>query len=194
MYRRSSYVDRNRPYEIFVNSAHVGSISPATLVDFAVPCGELLLEARIDWGASHPLMIEASPGHRAEIEVSNNWGRTFSHWAMTFHPRGYLTLTQLPTVDIAATSRMQRGQAANGRRPTPHNENRARGGHTRILHACEGRHCRLGGFHVNHDLGGLHRRQRRAQRERDHDQAPDPDQHDAGPEADHAIAANIAQG
>ncbi|MEJ2434961.1 MAG: hypothetical protein P8Y53_18050, partial [Pseudolabrys sp.] len=97
MYRRSSYVDGNRPYEIFVNSAHVGSISPATLVDFAVPCGELLLEARIDWGGSHPLTIEASPGHRAEIEVSNNWGRTFSHWAMTFHPRGYLTLTQLPT-------------------------------------------------------------------------------------------------
>ena len=94
--RRSGYADMLRSYKILINGAAVGSIARNSVLDLAVPCGPLTIEARVDWGRSAPLAIEAVPGQKIEIEVANNWGALLGLWAVTFGYRSYLTLKQLP--------------------------------------------------------------------------------------------------
>jgi hypothetical protein len=94
--RRSGYADRIRSYKIFINGTVAGSIARDSVLDLEVPSGTLTIEARIDWGRSRPLTIEAVPGKRIDIEVSNHWGALLALWAITFGYRSYLMLKQLP--------------------------------------------------------------------------------------------------
>jgi hypothetical protein len=94
--RRSGYADWLRSYKILVNGTAVGSIARNSVLDLAVPCGPLTIEARVDWGRSPPLAVEAVPGREIEIEVANHWGALLSLWAVTFGYRSYLMLKQLP--------------------------------------------------------------------------------------------------
>ena len=94
--RRSGSADWLRRYKIFINGAEVGTIGRNSFLDLDVPCGPLTIEARIDWGRSQPLTIEATPDRRTEIEVSNNWGALLGLWGVTFGFRTYLTLKRLP--------------------------------------------------------------------------------------------------
>jgi hypothetical protein len=92
--RGSSYADRLRAYKLFVNGVQVGTIARNSSVDIPVPSGPLTLEARIDWGRSRPINIQALPGQTITIEVSNNWGALLSFWAISFGYRSYLKLTK----------------------------------------------------------------------------------------------------
>jgi hypothetical protein len=94
--RGSGYADRFRPYKILVNGAQAGTIGRDAVLDLEVPCGPVTIEARIDWGRSQPLTVEAVPGRRIEIEVSNHWGSLLALWGITFGFRSYLTLKRLP--------------------------------------------------------------------------------------------------
>jgi hypothetical protein len=94
--RGSGYADRLRPYKIFINGAQVGTIARDAVLDVEVPSGPLTVEARIDWGRSRPLTIEAAPDQKIEIEVSNHWGTPLALWAITFGFRTYLTLKCIP--------------------------------------------------------------------------------------------------
>jgi hypothetical protein len=70
------------------------------LLDIEAESGPLQIEARIDWGRSQPLLIDAAPDRRIEIEVSNNWGWGLALWAAIFGFRRYLTLKQLPVENV----------------------------------------------------------------------------------------------
>jgi hypothetical protein len=94
--RRSEYADRIRSYKILINGTVAGSIARDSVLDLEVPSGPVTIEARIDWGRSRPLTIEAAPGKRIEIEVSNHWGALLGLWAITFGCRSYLPLKPLP--------------------------------------------------------------------------------------------------
>jgi hypothetical protein len=94
--RGSGYADRLRRYKIFIDGAQVGTIARDAVLDLEVPSGPHTIEARIDWGRSQPLTIEATPDQRIEIEVSNHWGALLALWAITFGFRSYLTLKRLP--------------------------------------------------------------------------------------------------
>jgi len=100
--RLPSSSDKLRPYRIFINGAEVGEVVDNSIVDFHVPSGELVVEARIDWGASLPLLVELRPGGRVDIDASNRWGPVFGLWAMLFRRRRYLKLIQLPAEPAGA--------------------------------------------------------------------------------------------
>jgi len=97
--RHSGVLDRLRPYVIFVNGVQVGSVARDSVVDFHVPSGRLVIEARTDWAGSRPLTVEVAPLHRIDIEVANTWGPLPALWAMTFRSNSYLTLRELIAVD-----------------------------------------------------------------------------------------------
>ena len=99
--RRSQFADLLRKYEIFVNGKRVGSIARDSILDIKVPRGPAAIEARIDWGRSRPLVIEAMPDRRTEIEVSNHWGALMALWAITFGFRTYLTLRPLGVAPLS---------------------------------------------------------------------------------------------
>jgi len=93
--RHGGYADMLRAYNIFVNDELAGSISRNSVLNLAVPGGPLKVEARVDWGRSRPLTIEAAPERTVEVEVSNHWGAFLALWAITFGFRSYLTLRQV---------------------------------------------------------------------------------------------------
>ena len=97
--RHAAFLDRLRPYVVFVDGVEVGSIARDSVVDFHVPSGKLVIEARVDWGGSPPLTIEVAPRHRIDIEVANEWDPLSALWAMTFRSGRYLTVRQLPAAD-----------------------------------------------------------------------------------------------
>jgi hypothetical protein len=99
--RHSGYADALRSYKIIINGSEVGTIAKNAVLDIEVPSGSLRIEARLDWGRSQPLLIDAAPNQRIEIEVSNHWGALLAIWAATFGSRSYLTLKELP---IAGTT------------------------------------------------------------------------------------------
>jgi hypothetical protein len=92
--RRSQYADMLRSYKLFINGMEMGSIARNTILDLEVPAGPLTIEARIDWGRSELLTIDAAPRQKIEIEVSNHWGALLALWAVTFGSRSYLVLKQ----------------------------------------------------------------------------------------------------
>jgi hypothetical protein len=92
--RRSEFADRFRSYTIFVNGTAVGTIARNSVLELEVPSGRLTIEARVDWGRSPPLTIEAAAGKKIEIEVSNHWRALLAVWGITFGHRSYLTLKQ----------------------------------------------------------------------------------------------------
>jgi hypothetical protein len=94
--RRSGFADRLRSYKIVINGMQVGTMANDTVLDLEVPSGPLTIQARLDWCRSRPLMIEAAPNQRIEIEVSNHWGALLGLWAITFGFGSYLTLKRLP--------------------------------------------------------------------------------------------------
>jgi hypothetical protein len=94
--RRGGYADMLRSYKIFVNDEATGSIARNSVLDLDVPSGPLKVEARVDWGRSQPVMIEAQPDQTVEVEVSNHWGPWLAPWAITFGASSYLTLKQTP--------------------------------------------------------------------------------------------------
>jgi hypothetical protein len=85
-----------RSYRILVDGNAIGSVARGSVLEVEVPGGPHSIEARIDWGRSMPLRIDAAPGKRIEIEVSNNWGALLALWGVTFGYRSYLLLKQLP--------------------------------------------------------------------------------------------------
>jgi hypothetical protein len=95
--RRTGYADRFRSYKIFVNGTQVGTIARDTVLDLEVPCGPVTVEARIDWCRSRPLMIEAAPNQKIELEVLNRWGALLSLGAITFGFRSYLIVRRPPS-------------------------------------------------------------------------------------------------
>jgi hypothetical protein len=90
--RRSGFADWLRRYKIFVNGKYAGSLTRNAALNLKVPCGKVTLEARIDWGRSKPLVIEAHAGRLIEVEVANVWGAWLSLWAVTFGSGTYLIL------------------------------------------------------------------------------------------------------
>jgi hypothetical protein len=90
--RRSGFADWLRRYDILVNGTYAGSVAHNATLNLKVPCGTVTLEARIDWGRSEPLVIEAQPGRRVEVEVANHWGAGLALWAITFGSGTYLVL------------------------------------------------------------------------------------------------------
>ena len=93
--RHSGYADLLRSYEIIVNGTRVGRLPRDSVLNLEVPSGPITIEARLDWGRSRPLTIEAAPGKTIEVEVSNTWGALLALWGATFGFRSYLTLEQL---------------------------------------------------------------------------------------------------
>ena len=94
--RHGEFRDFLRSYKIIVNGSAVGTIGRDSVLDIEVPSGPLKIEARIDWGRSRPLLIEATPDQRIDVEVSNHWGPLLALWAITFGSDSYLILKQLP--------------------------------------------------------------------------------------------------
>jgi hypothetical protein len=90
--RRSGFADWLRRYDILVNGKYAGSLAHNATLNLEVPCGKVTLEARIDWGRSRPLVIEAQHGRRIEVEVANHWGAWLALWAITFGSGTYLVL------------------------------------------------------------------------------------------------------
>jgi hypothetical protein len=94
--RPSQYVDMLRSYQIMLNGGKVGSIARNDVLEVTAPAGKATIEARIDWGRSRPLMIDAKPGQTIEIEVRNRWGSLLAIWAITFGRGSYLELRPRP--------------------------------------------------------------------------------------------------
>jgi hypothetical protein len=93
--RHHGYADRLRSYKIFVNDEHVGNVGCDSVLDLEVPSGAVKVQARIDWGRSQPLVMNAAPNRTIEVEVSNHWGLPQALWAITFGCRSYLLLKEL---------------------------------------------------------------------------------------------------
>jgi hypothetical protein len=81
-----------RRYRIFSNGVEVGLIARNSVLEFKVPSGPTTIEARIDWGRSKPVVVNATRDHPVEIEVENNWGAILALWAVTFGRKSYLVL------------------------------------------------------------------------------------------------------
>lgn len=94
--RMSGYFDRYRPYEIFVNGVRAGIVPHDSVVDFEVPHGELVIEARADRGGSRPLLIEAEPGQRTDVYLARRGGHLRALWADLFGSGNYLALRLRP--------------------------------------------------------------------------------------------------
>jgi hypothetical protein len=94
--RPSQYADMMRSYQIMLNGQKAGSIAKGGVLELAAPAGRMTIEARIDWGRSQPLMIDAKPGEAHEIEVRNHWGNALALWAITFGRNSYLELSLRP--------------------------------------------------------------------------------------------------
>jgi hypothetical protein len=77
--------------------AEVGTIARNSVLDLRVPSGPVTIEARLDWGGSQPLTIQATSNRKIEVEVFNTWGAWLAIWGVTLGYRRYLTLRQLPT-------------------------------------------------------------------------------------------------
>ena len=92
--RSSQYADMLRSYRIMLNGETVGSIARDSVLEIVAPAGKATIEARIDWGRSQPLTIDARPDETIEIEVSNPWGSALAIWAITFGRNSYLALRQ----------------------------------------------------------------------------------------------------
>jgi hypothetical protein len=97
VFRHSGYTDKLRKYKIIVNGSEVGAIARNSVVDFKVPSGAVKITARIDWCRSQPLLIEAHPGKRVEIEVLNRRGPFLAGLSTIFAHDSYLTLKRIPT-------------------------------------------------------------------------------------------------
>jgi hypothetical protein len=91
--RPNQFADRIRSYRILVNGKDAGKIAADSTLDIAAPAGDVTIQARIDWGRSRPLTINAPAGRTIEIEVSNRWGAFLALWAVTFGINSYLLLT-----------------------------------------------------------------------------------------------------
>ena len=94
--RHSGYSDFLRSYTIYVNGAEAGTIAGNSVLDLQIPSGPVTIEARLDWGRSQPLTLDAAAGQRIEVEVYNTWGAFLAIWGVTLGYRSYLTLRQLP--------------------------------------------------------------------------------------------------
>jgi hypothetical protein len=102
--RLSSYSHRTHPYEIFVNGAFVGTVSRSRLIEFPVPSGVIVVEVRTGLVGSRPLMVEAPPGHKVEIQVSNRGGLLRAIWAATLGSGEFLELHQRPATSPSAAA------------------------------------------------------------------------------------------
>jgi hypothetical protein len=91
--RHRGSADMLRSYKIFVNDEHVGDIARDSVLEVA--SGAVKVQARIDWGRSQPLVMDAVPDQTIEVEVSNHWGPSQALWAITFGHRSYLLLKEL---------------------------------------------------------------------------------------------------
>jgi hypothetical protein len=91
--RPSAFADLLRSYSIQINGRQVGSIGNGGMLEVREPAGTVTIEAKIDWGRSKPLTIQAAPDQTIEVEVRNNWGGLLSLWAITFGKNTYLKLT-----------------------------------------------------------------------------------------------------
>jgi hypothetical protein len=96
--RGSQYKDALRLYKIIINGSQVGTIARNSALEIETPCGALAIEARIDWGRSLPLRVDATPNQSIAIEVLNEWSFGLALWAISFGSRRYLTLRRLPGV------------------------------------------------------------------------------------------------
>jgi hypothetical protein len=94
--RASQYADMLRSYQIMLNGQKAGSIAKNDVLELTAPAGRVTIEARIDWGRSEPLTIDAKPGETNEIEVRNHWGNMLALWAITFGRSSYIELRLLP--------------------------------------------------------------------------------------------------
>ena len=93
--RRGRFADRYRSYKIFANGMQVGTVARNSTLDVEVPSGRLTVEGRIDWARSRPLVIDALPKQRIDLEISNNWSPFLWLWAGTLGAGSYLTLKRL---------------------------------------------------------------------------------------------------
>ncbi|MDE5444453.1 hypothetical protein GWG65_23995 [Bradyrhizobium sp. CSA207] len=93
--RPSQYADWLRSYELRVNGTSVGKLARNDALEITVPAGACTIEASIDWGRSHPLIVRTAPGETVEIEVKNRWGAWAALWAISFGRNSYLVLTKV---------------------------------------------------------------------------------------------------
>jgi hypothetical protein len=81
--RLSSFSERQHPYEVFINGAFIGTLVRNRVIEFRVPSGSLVVEVRTGRVGSRPLMVEASPDRKVEVEVWNRGGKLRAIWAAT---------------------------------------------------------------------------------------------------------------
>lgn len=88
---------------IYINGNRVGAVAPDAVADFRVPHGKVIIEADNDWGRSRPLQVDIDAGQRADIELSNRFGRgLLSFWKRLVGTDNQLSLRLLPPIDRAA--------------------------------------------------------------------------------------------
>ncbi len=102
--RMSGYRDRDRRYEIYVNGVRIGVVPRDSVVDFQVPSGQLVVEARTGRGGSRPLLIDATPEQRIEIEVTRRGGLLPGFLAEAIGSPTYLVLRERPPVLVSRTA------------------------------------------------------------------------------------------
>jgi hypothetical protein len=90
--RYSKYRDRIRRYELYANGKKLGDIANNTQTDFAVPAGQLSIEARIDWCGSKPLVLQIGSNQRLDVEVVNETSLWSFPFVLLFDWSNYLAL------------------------------------------------------------------------------------------------------
>lgn len=70
--RPRQYVDMLRRYKILVDGERAATIRRGETVELELPPGRHEITARIDWGRSNPVAIQAGEGESHCLEVGSN--------------------------------------------------------------------------------------------------------------------------
>jgi hypothetical protein len=95
--REHGYADKYRAYDVLVDDAIVGSVSPGEVASFTLPRGEHRIALKIDWAGSNTLKIDVSPERIERLQVRSNLRGVrilLGLWYIIFSPKSYLRLEQ----------------------------------------------------------------------------------------------------
>lgn len=98
--RSAGNARRARPFDLFINGAHVARIERRGVVDIPVPSGSLVVQARTDLLASRPVQIETAPGQRVDIEFSDRGDPLRAASEVLLGAGKNLKLRQLPPASV----------------------------------------------------------------------------------------------
>lgn len=92
--RDTGYADKLRKYRVFLNGSEIGQLAEGAVLHQEIGEGSHTLEARIDWGGSRPLKLNASTSDRVVVVRSalRGWRVILALLYVIFNRQGYLTL------------------------------------------------------------------------------------------------------